>query len=202
MTELSFAKSFLSTLDSRPTKIPAEHAEDPRKYPARAAYILPKMSKPLPKRQKLAPGQERSINVSLKSLRNPPLDITLKSQPPTISVLDLKSAVSRQTNISVENLRLLYKKKPAGDSKILKDLIAEEESNIEFSIMVMGGAASMKQPEEAAPVAQGLSGSDVLASEEFWGDLKGFLTQRLRDEGEGRKVFTVFKTAWESKAAS
>jgi hypothetical protein len=37
MTELSFAKSFLTTLDSRPNKISAEHVEDPKTYPARGA---------------------------------------------------------------------------------------------------------------------------------------------------------------------
>jgi len=37
MTELSFAKSFLATLDSRPTRLSADHVEDPRSYPARGA---------------------------------------------------------------------------------------------------------------------------------------------------------------------
>jgi len=35
MTEVSFARSFLSTLDARPIKISADHVEDPRTYPAR-----------------------------------------------------------------------------------------------------------------------------------------------------------------------
>lgn len=33
-TELAFAKSFLSLLDSKPTKLTADHVEDPRNYPA------------------------------------------------------------------------------------------------------------------------------------------------------------------------
>jgi hypothetical protein len=37
MTELSFAKSFLTTLDAKPSKISAEHVEDPKTYPARGA---------------------------------------------------------------------------------------------------------------------------------------------------------------------
>lgn len=37
MTEVSFAKSFLTMLDSRPIKLSGEHVEDPRSYPARSA---------------------------------------------------------------------------------------------------------------------------------------------------------------------
>lgn len=35
MTEVSFARSFLSALDARPIKISADHVEDPKTYPAR-----------------------------------------------------------------------------------------------------------------------------------------------------------------------
>jgi len=47
-------------------------------------------------------------------------------------------------------------------------------------------------------VAQGASGVEVLRTEAFWEDLKGFLVQRLRDEGEGERLAGVFKQAWES----
>ena len=33
MSELSFAKQFLSTLDSKPIRLQADHVEDPKKYP-------------------------------------------------------------------------------------------------------------------------------------------------------------------------
>ena len=33
MSEVTFAKSFLSTLDKRPIKLPADHVSDPKKYP-------------------------------------------------------------------------------------------------------------------------------------------------------------------------
>ncbi|KAH8820577.1 cell-cycle control medial ring component-domain-containing protein [Xylogone sp. PMI_703] len=198
MTEVSFAQSFLSALSSRPTKISSEHVEDPRTYPARSAYILPKMPKPLPKRQKLAPGQERSISVALKSLRNPPLDIHLSSQALSTSVLALKEEVSSQASIPVDKIRILYKKKPVTDSKVLKDLVGEDEQAVEFSVMVIGGAAAVVVKDEA-PTAQGSSGASELATDEFWGDLKGYLVQRLRDEKEGERVFGVFKTAWDSQ---
>ncbi|KAI9744220.1 MAG: hypothetical protein M1818_002372 [Claussenomyces sp. TS43310] len=199
MTELSFAKSFLTTLDSRPTKLSPDHVEDPHGYPARGAYILPKLPKPMTKRQRLAPGQERSLNVTLKSLRNPPLEIVLKSQSPLVSILDVKGEVSAQTSIPVDKLRILHNKKPVGDAKVLKDLVGPEDAAVAFTVMVVGGAASVGAQERAAvdaPVAQGPSGTEVLAMEEFWDDLKAFLTQRLRDREVGEKTFETFKKAY------
>lgn len=162
------------------------------------------MAKPLAKRQKTAPGAEKSISVSLKSLRNPPLDITLSSQTPNTSILDLKAAVSEKTGISADKLRILYKKKPMGDSKVLKDVVGNDDSNVEFSVMVIGGASAAATNKEVemggtsiAPVAQGQSGKEVLSTDEFWADLKGFLTQRLRDENAAATTFTTFKEAWE-----
>src|SRR5579859_3799045 len=106
------------------------------------------MPRPLPKKQKLAPGQERSLTVALKSLRNPPLDISLSSQPLSTSILSLKEAITSQTSIPVSKLRILYQKKPVPDSKILKDVVGEDTSNkVEFSVMVIGGAAALKGKE-------------------------------------------------------
>jgi hypothetical protein len=158
------------------------------------------MPRPMTKRQKLAPGQERSLTITLKSLRNPPLDIVLKAQSPLLSILEVKTEVSAQAKIPIEKIKILHKKKPVGDSKTLKDLVGEEDASVEFTIMVMGGAASISKDTEvpAAPVAVGPSGEEVTGTEEFWADLKGFLTQRLRDEAEGEKLFGVFKNAWDS----
>lgn len=90
-------------------------------------------------------------------------------------------------------------------SKTVKDVLGEkgaEEGGVEFSVLVIGGAASVVKKNEGGnregKVAQGASGMEVLRGEEFWGDLKGFLIQRLRDEGEGERVFGVFRKAWES----
>ncbi|KAK2624206.1 hypothetical protein QTJ16_006156 [Diplocarpon rosae] len=201
MTELSFAQTFLTTLDSKPNKITADHVEDPKTYPARSAYILPKMQRPMLKKMKLSPGTERSLSVNLKSLRNPPLDITLASQPLSTSVLNLKETLSAQTSIPVSKLRLLFNKKPTPDSKVLKDLVGEENEKVEFGVMVIGGAAVLKRSgsEEVEPKVQQPmgSGKEVLDTPEFWADLKGFLTQRLKDEKEGEKIWGVFKEARE-----
>lgn len=86
----------------------------------------------------------------------------------------------------------------------MKDLVKEDESSIEFSVMVIGGAPK-KGDEEVIPdagvgkVAQGESGLETLKNEEFWSDLKGFLTQRLRDEAQGEKVYGLFRGAWDAQ---
>lgn len=65
--------------------------------------------------------------------------------------------------------------------------------------MVMGGAAVMKKGVEEKEVDIGEvgvgHGKEVLGTEEFWGDLRGFLVQRLKDEKEGERVAGVFRRA-------
>jgi len=72
--------------------------------------------------------------------------------------------------------------------------------------MVIGGAASLKAAEEEKEPkidggADGVTGEgkSVLATDEFWRDLKGFLVQRLKDEREGDRVWGVFKEAIKSR---
>lgn len=155
------------------------------------------------KRQKIAPGQEQSLTISLKSVRNPPLDIVLKSQSRLTSILDLKKEVSSQSSISVDKIRILYKKKPVGDAKVLKDLVSEEETTMEFSVMVIGGAATVKEELTATtPASQGLSGTEVLGTSEFWEELRSFLTQRLNAQGEAERVYRLFRKSWEASIAS
>ena len=159
------------------------------------------MPKPMSKRVKLTPGQERSVTVHIKSLRNPPLDIKLTSQPLHTSILDVKTAVSEQAKIPLDKIKVLYKKKPTQDSKVLKDLVEAGDSAVEFSVMIMGGAAAIKTDEaeiKASP-AQGLSGEAVLQTDEFWTDLKGFLLQRVRDEKLTEELVGRFMSSWESR---
>lgn len=175
------------------------------------------------KRVALAPGQERSVTVHIKSLRNPPLDIKLSSQPLNTSILDIKTSVAAQASLQVDKIKVLHKKKPVADTKVLKDLLGEEETSVEFSVMVMGGAAAAaaaaaadastatatadvtpdagtaKTGETAAAVAQGLSGEAVLQTDEFWTDLRGFLSQRIRDEKITEELFGKFLSSWESR---
>jgi len=98
---------------------------------------------------------------------------------------------------------------------------------LELGVMIIGGAASISSPkamdegksapaatasEEAAtpmegiekvtspPPAQGPSGQEMLQTDDFWDDLKGFLEQRLKDEGEASRLKEVFRGAWKSSA--
>lgn len=168
------------------------------------------MPKAMSKAVKLAPGQERSVTVHIKSLRNPPLDIRLSSQALNTSILDLKASVSSETSIPTDKIKVLYKKKPVSDSKVLKDLLGDAETSVEFSVMIIGGAASAaaaaggakaeeKEPAAAAAaVAQGVSGEEVLGTDAFWTDLRGFLSQRIRDEKIAEELFGKFLSSWEA----
>lgn len=136
-------------------------------------------------------------------------------------------------------IKLLFNKKPVGDTKVLKDLYTDQGGGggqeVEIGVMVIGGAASLpakqeqkkeeeepQQPvdnsgEEAkgkvvkeggggeemqaddAPVvvAPGeVSGKEVLKTDEFWEDLRGFLEQRVKDEKVAREVVEQWKGNW------
>lgn len=206
MTELSFARSFLSSLNSRSIKLQPDHVADPKTLEVKGPYTLPRM--PHPMRHPATsqpPGLSPTIIILLKSLRNPPISLSLSSQSLSTSIHELKSAVVKEIGTEAsgtENIRVLYKKKPCPDSKTVKEVLGDEDvgKEIEFSIMVMGGAtASQSGPtrdEAKGPVAQGASGDEVLGSEEFWDDLKGFLVQRIRDEGKAVEVWETFRKGW------
>jgi hypothetical protein len=60
------------------------------------------------------------------------------------------------------------------------------------------------QSEKAQLEAQGKSSQanttdGILQSEDFWTDLKGFLAQRLRDQGEGERLAKAFREAWKKR---
>ena len=212
MTELSFAKSYLSTLDSRPLKLQPDHVSDPRTLEITAPYTLPRMPTQFEKKngdtKTDAESQKPStVNVTLKSSRNPVMSLSLPGTDLGTSVLQLKEKVAKELKVEgTEKIRVLYKKKPAGDIKTIKELVGEEDIavELELSVMVMGykeesiqkGAEDTEMKDVEAPVAQGPSGGEVLGSDEFWGDLKGWLLQRLRDEGKAGEVFEKFKGSW------
>ena len=166
---------------------------------ASTQYILARMPQAMSRPVKLAPGQERSITVAVKSLRNPPLDVKLASQPLATSLLDIKNAVSSQTRIPVDKMKMLHNKRPLADSKILKDVVGDADMSVEFSVMVIGGTAAIPPAEPAAaPAPTEATGRAALATDAFWLDLKGFLMQRLRDQAAAEELSRVFKSSWES----
>lgn len=179
------------------------------------------------------------------SPRNPAFTLALAAQHPATSLAEVKEQVARETGLALGKIKLLFGKKPVGDSKVLADLLSASSSSgsaaggeLELGVMVLGGGVlrdgfgtststsastsgqaqaqseaakveggQAKVEEEAAaaaaaaaPVAQGLSGEGVLATGEFWEDLKGFLQQRVRDEGVAGEALGVFRGAWEGRA--
>jgi hypothetical protein len=151
-----------------------------------------------PTKQALAPGQERTVTVHLKSLKNPPLDIKLAAQPLSTSVLDLKNALDAQARVPAAKVKILLNKKPVPDSKVLKELVGEADASVEFTVMVLGGAAAVRPPESentptaATPVAG-------VETTEFWDDLRGYLMQRLKDEKQAGELHALFKSSYEAK---
>ncbi|KAL6698937.1 cell-cycle control medial ring component domain-containing protein [Trichoderma pleuroticola] len=219
MAEVAFAKTFLTSLDSRPIKLSPDHIEDPKTFPPRPPYILPRMPTPMSKpSSRLPPGSERSIAITLKSLRNPPLDIALPATPLSTSVLDLKAAVSQQTRIPVDKMKLLLNKRPVADSKVLKELLANDaDRSIDFSVMVIGGAAAIppednsKKPATEAmetdePVATAQADAAAveaeLESDAFWADLSGFLQQRLKAQDKAEELSSLFRSSWQASRPS
>ncbi|KAL4787040.1 cell-cycle control medial ring component [Aspergillus varians] len=229
MSELSFLKSFLSTLDSRPIKLRADYVRDQGQTP-RIPYVLPRLQPPHPSMPKkvakdATPGSSKSITVTLKSARNPALEISLPNVPlATTTVSDLKDAVRErvvETNsknkVSLDKIKILFKRKPVtGTGKTVADVVSDAGEaellvggkGVEFGVMIMGGARVVeaegqgeKNEEEGSgestvKAAVGPSGEVLLETEKFWDDLQGYLGQRLKDEDVARKLRGLFNEAW------
>ncbi|KAJ4333245.1 hypothetical protein N0V95_009465 [Ascochyta clinopodiicola] len=72
------------------------------------------------------------------------------------SVYDLKQQYSTATSIPATKIKILYKKKPVTDSKLVSEVIgADAGADVEFGVMVMGGAAAggAATPSAESPVA-------------------------------------------------
>jgi hypothetical protein len=214
MTEISFARSFLSALDMRPVKISSDHVADPRSFsPQSASYVLPKHSNQPTKRKRTGPSSaaaapgstpaEKTVAVALKNLKTPSRSLALANQALSTSVFDLKTTYAAQNpGLAVEKIKLLHNKKPVADSKTLKDVLgeaAEAARDVEFGVMVMGGVAGVPT---SATMEDGAAGSEILRTKEFWDDLRGFLIQKVQDEGESERLMGLFKSAWESGGGS
>ncbi|KAE8166996.1 cell-cycle control medial ring component-domain-containing protein [Aspergillus tamarii] len=220
MAEVNFIKSFISSLDSRPIKLPADYVIDPERV-GRVPFLLPRMPAPHPEmpkkvKQAQAPGSAKSIAVNLKSARNPVLEIKLSNKPiSTTSVQDLKDAVrdrvvdAQSNKIPLDKIKILYKRKPVA-GKTISEILADEPEmlaggkEVEFGVMIMGGAKVVDEDQEmvdrgASPkAALGPSGESVLETDDFWEDLEGFLAQRIKDNEEAQKLRSLFKEAWSS----
>jgi hypothetical protein len=59
------------------------------------------------------------------------------------------------------------------------------------------GLASAGETHAGTAGATAGSGKEVVATEEFWGDLKTFVLQRTKDADESERLLGVFRGAWE-----
>lgn len=62
-----------------------------------------------------------------------------------------------------------------------------------------GDAAPASEKAQAATQAPPTTSAGLLKTEEFWADLKDFLTQRLRDQKEAEELAQVFRDAWSKR---
>ncbi|KAF2630272.1 hypothetical protein BU25DRAFT_408245 [Macroventuria anomochaeta] len=205
-------------------------------YSPRSQPILPRLpaghpQRPNPKTAGNA-SSTSTINISLRPMKPTAPTLPLSAiDPSKTSMYDLKQQYSTSTSIPATKIKILYKKKPVAESKLVSEVIGTGAgSDVEFSVMVMGGATAgasapsgespVGSPAAAAPsesdkglagageganvgaaggaAAVGPSGKEVVATDEFWGDLKNFVLQRIKDEHEGERLVGVFKNAWEA----
>lgn len=255
MSEVTFAKSFLATIDKRAIKLPADHVSDPRQYPNQSPvcasavsrgslgsdelqYILPKQTHPFPRKTgptSTQQAQAKTINATLKPMKAGET-VTIPNVALDSTIYDIKSQYAAKISIPQDKIKVLLNKKPAADLKTLKDLGVDND--VELSIMIMGGGGSTPRAQSPAvstpsafappPVpapaetkgdpmdvdektgapdseaaareaaqkeADANSTAGILKTEEFWADLQGFLSQRLRDEQEGKRLAAVFREA-------
>ena len=169
MSEVTFAKSFLATLDKRPIKLPADHVSDPRKYPnqspvrlqlngsdhdtnSRLQFILPKQTHPFPRTDQPTATQQAkatTITATLKPMRSGE-SVTLTDITLDTSIHDLKTQYAQQTSQPLDKVKLLLNRKPAADLKTLKELGVHED--VELTVMVMGGASGT--PAATSPATE------------------------------------------------
>ncbi|KAL8688034.1 MAG: hypothetical protein Q9218_005948, partial [Villophora microphyllina] len=146
--------------------------------------------------------------------------------PSSTTISALKQAVAEELKRnSIDGIKILFQRKPVADAKTVLDIVGEEGvKEVEFGVMVMGGAAvgggkqvgggqEVKDESKVddgdvpmggveggdVPVAQGMSGEEVMQSADFWDDLKGWLLQRVRDEGKVEEVWSLFKRGWDER---
>ena len=115
----------------------------------------------------------------------------------------------------IEKIKILWARKPVSDAKTVKEAVGDDarlkEGKLEFGVMVMGYVASAATVQATGvggdEKADGVdnmdvdapSADEVVGGETFWEDLRGFLQQRLRDEGLAGEVLECFQEAWRKR---
>ena len=165
------------------------------------------------------PGDEPGVAETVRSLRGaPPLDVLrLAPQPRAASLRDVKALVAAESGLPADRLKLLHRRRPVADAKLIADLLPPPDSSsdadaatLELSVMVMGGAGSEtavaetskekeKEKEETKGDGEGDTPAADLDAPAFWDDLRGFLLQRVRDERLAGELAETFQAAWRAR---
>ena len=109
-------------------------------------------------------------------------------------------------------MKIFHARKLCTDSRTLVEIVGGEEKlqgedgtqggrTVELSVMMLGGLGTAKTGsavDSSEGTVQKGSGAAVLQTEDFWVDLKRFLVERLKDEGEGTQTAEEFRKAWEA----
>ncbi|KAJ8105533.1 hypothetical protein OPT61_g10116 [Boeremia exigua] len=113
MSELTFCKTFLGAIDSRPVKLSSDYVSDARTYPATGVPILPRLPQGHPQRpnpKTAANAATSTINVSLKPMKPTTPTIPLSAiDPSKTSVYDLKSQYATSTSIPAAKIKILQR---------------------------------------------------------------------------------------------
>lgn len=110
------------------------------------------------------PGAEKAttttntINITLKSNRNPVMTYILPSTPPSTTIASLKQQVHTYLGgpavvASIDKIKILHNKKPVPASKqVVADIADTDTKDLELGVMVMGGAPD-PPPQELTTTA-------------------------------------------------
>ncbi|KIW79801.1 hypothetical protein Z517_06416 [Fonsecaea pedrosoi CBS 271.37] len=165
MGDLQFAKQFLTSLDNKPNKYQPDHVFDPTTFQMRLPYTLPKLSTPPhpPPPRSVAvpeppPGSQPptpTITLILKSARNPNMTLVIPSTPPTTAAIQvlkerIQTYLGGPSVVNLDKIKLLLNKKPIPPSKrtvaeALEGSGLTAGSDVEFGVMIMGGAPDPPQ---------------------------------------------------------
>ncbi|ODQ53134.1 hypothetical protein SAICODRAFT_30221 [Saitoella complicata NRRL Y-17804] len=218
--ELTFAKSFLSSLTTKALKSTPSHNTS---RPITNA-LLPPM--PTSKRKRSAPTNPTSQTVTLtaKSLRGPAVNVVLNDVDARTTWLNIRDRVAAEIGLGGEadKVRVLVKAKPVVVSKTVGEVLGEGVTEGTVQVMLMGGVVPKAKEEVPEPVKevggtkvqgaqdveavlQGSTGTaEVKAqttSKEFWVDLREWIAARS-DVGEKEKVYEAFKQGYQAQFGS
>lgn len=190
-------------------------------------YTLPRIPRPFPSTVNDASASTtngaagETLTVTLSALRQSPgspSPVTL-SVPAKASIYDVKTQLASRTGYSLDKLKILWERKPINDSKLVSEATGSQGGKVEMGVMYMGAPTNVPQPEASGPpseTAQALkaaetekpgpdtaqqqhSGHAVLETTEFWDDLQGYLTQRLRDDTVAKEAADLWRRTWKSR---